>query len=115
MKELDQIPLTEEEVRQKVPEAKVKAKGELSAKDRESWRRHLAAHHVPYRKDCLQCVMSGSLGLQHRRVKCPGMYTLAFDLTGPFKELGEDDRGGRYKYALVAGLRVPAEALPLSP
>ena len=57
--------------------------------------------------------MSGSLGLQHRRVKCPGMYTLAFDLTGPFKELGEDDRGGRYKYALVAGLRVPAEALPL--
>ncbi|CAE7546554.1 TY1B-A, partial [Symbiodinium necroappetens] len=52
------------------------------------------------------------LGLQHRRVKCPTMYALAFDLAGPFKELGRDDRGGKYKYVLVAGLRVPDAALP---
>ena len=56
--------------------------------------------------------MSGALGLQHRRVKCPTMYALAFDLAGPFKELGRDDRGGKYKYVLVAGLRVPEAALP---
>ena len=56
--------------------------------------------------------MSGGLGLQHRRVKCPTMYALAFDLAGPFKELGRDDRGGKYKYVLVAGLRVPDAALP---
>ena len=84
----------------------------LTEAQREGWKRHLEAHHVPYRKDCLQCVMSGSLGLQHRRSKCPNMYALSFDLAGPFKELGKDDRGGRYRYALVAGLRVPCEALP---
>ncbi|CAE7795583.1 GIP, partial [Symbiodinium sp. CCMP2456] len=84
----------------------------LSDKDREMWKRHLASHHIPFRKDCLQCVMSGSLGVQHRRVKCPQMFALAFDMTGPFKELGRDDRGSGYKYALVAGLRIPEEALP---
>ena len=84
----------------------------LSPKERERWKRHIAAHHLPFRKDCLQCVMSGALGLQHRRVKCPNMYALSFDLTGPFKEKGIDDRGGGYKYALVAGLRVPEVALP---
>ena len=95
------------------PEVPVVTGGErLSAKERERWRRHIAAHHLPFRKDCLQCVMSGALGLQHRRVKCPHMYALSFDLTGPFQEKGIDDRGGGYKYALVAGLRVPEVALP---
>ncbi|CAE7644534.1 GIP, partial [Symbiodinium necroappetens] len=94
-----------------------KAKGSGAASrmteaERERWRRHIAAHHIPFRKDCIQCVMSGALGLQHRRVKCPTMYALAFDLAGPFKELGRDDRGGKYKYVLVAGLRVPEAALP---
>ncbi|CAE7673266.1 KIN12C, partial [Symbiodinium necroappetens] len=91
-------------------------KGSVAARmteaERERWRKHIAAHHIPFRKDCIQCVMSGSLGLQHRRVKCPTMYALAFDLAGPFKELGRDDRGGKYKYVLVAGLRVPDAALP---
>ena len=84
----------------------------ISDKDRERWRRHIAAHHIPFRKDCLKCVMAGALGLQHRRVKCPSMYALAFDLAGPFKERGKDDKGGGYKYVLVAGLRVPDIALP---
>ncbi|OLQ10890.1 Copia protein [Symbiodinium microadriaticum] len=84
----------------------------ISDKDRERWRRHIAAHHIPFRKDCLKCVMAGALGLQHRRVKCPSMYALAFDLAGPFKERGKDDKGGGYKYVLVAGLRVPDNALP---
>ncbi|CAE6927973.1 RE1 [Symbiodinium sp. CCMP2592] len=85
----------------------------LSGPQREEWRQHVRAHHIPFRKDCLQCVMSGSLGLQHRRSKCPHMYALSFDLAGPFKELGKDDRGGKYRYAMVAGLRVPCEALPI--
>ena len=84
----------------------------IGDREREKWRRHIAAHHIPFRKDCLKCVMAGALGLQHRRVSCPSMYSLAFDLTGPFKELGKDDKGGRYKYALVAGLRIPDIALP---
>ena len=87
-------------------------KGSMSEKEREKWRRHIAAHHLPFRRDCLQCVMSGALGLQHRRVKCPSMYALSFDLTGPFVEKGVDERGGGYRYALVAGLRVPEIALP---
>ena len=88
------------------------AASRMTEAEREKWRKHIAAHHIPFRKDCLQCVMSGGLGLQHRRVKCPTMYALAFDLAGPFKELGRDDRGGKYKYVLVAGLRVPDAALP---
>ncbi|CAE7748047.1 TY5A, partial [Symbiodinium sp. KB8] len=88
------------------------ATARMTEAERERWRRHIAAHHIPFRKDCIQCVMSGALGLQHRRVKCPTMYALAFDLAGPFKELGRDDRGGKYKYVLVAGLRVPEAALP---
>ena len=71
------------------------AAARMTDAERERWRKHIAAHHIPFRKDCLQCVMSGSLGLQHRRVKCPTMYALAFDLAGPFKELGKDDRGGK--------------------
>ena len=99
----------------KPTEAKGAQSSALTEEQREGWRRHLQAHHVPFRKDCLQCVMSGALGLQHRRVKCPNMYALSFDLAGPFKELGKDDRGGKYRYALVAGLRVPCEALPPEP
>ncbi|CAE7531161.1 RE1 [Symbiodinium sp. CCMP2592] len=87
----------------------------LTPQQREGWKRHLEAHHIPFRRDCLQCVMSGALGLQHRRIKCPNMYALSFDLAGPFKELGRNERGGKYKYALVAGLRVPAVALPPEP
>ncbi|CAE7359300.1 RE1 [Symbiodinium sp. CCMP2592] len=84
----------------------------LSDKERDRWRRHIEAHHLPFRKDCLQCIMSGALGLQHRRIKCPNMYALSYDLTGPFQEKGVDENGGCYKYALVAGLRVPDIALP---
>ncbi|CAE7765514.1 GIP [Symbiodinium sp. CCMP2592] len=123
MKELDQIPLgSDQEGPPAEAETSPRAAGPrskkdgchvpLSPKERDGWKRHLQAHHLPFRRDCLQCVMSGSLGLQHRRVRHPAMYALSYDLAGPFKELGKDDRGGRYKYALVAGLRVPTEALP---
>ncbi|CAE7924460.1 GIP, partial [Symbiodinium sp. KB8] len=100
------------EAPQLVPESIRPASKVINDKDRERWRRHIAAHHIPFRKDCLKCVMAGALGLQHRRVKCPSMYALAFDLAGPFKERGKDDKGGGYKYVLVAGLRVPDIALP---
>ncbi|OLP79397.1 Gag-Pol polyprotein [Symbiodinium microadriaticum] len=97
----------------KDPKVKGKrASDRMTEAEREKWRKHIASHHIPFRKDCLQCVMSGGLGLQHRRVKRPTMYALAFDLAGPFKELGRDDRGGKYKCVLVAGLRVPDAALP---
>ena len=125
LRELDAIPLEGdpvEQIAQGFETAKAQSgkpgdqeKGpssSLTKAQREGWRRHLEAHHIPFRKDCLQCVMSGGLGLQHRRSKCPNMYALSFDLAGPFKELGKDERGGKYKYALVAGLRVPCEALP---
>ena len=125
LRELDAIPLEGDPVDQ-IAQGSETAKAQsgkpgdqtkgpsssLTEAQREGWRRHLEAHHVPFRKDCLQCVMSGGLGLQHRRSKCPNMYALSFDLAGPFEELGKDERGGKYKYALVAGLRVPCEALP---
>ncbi|CAE7756656.1 RE1 [Symbiodinium sp. CCMP2456] len=94
------------------PMEPIPKKAKLSDKEHEKWKRHVASHHIPFRKDCLQCVMAGALGVQHRRVKCPQMFALAFDMMGPFKEQGRDDRGSGYKYALVAGLRVPECALP---
>ena len=72
----------------KAPARDKRPGGKRQEAERERWRRHIAAHHARFRKDCLQCVTSGALGLQHRRVKRFSMYALAFDLTGPFKEPG---------------------------
>ena len=77
----------------------------------EQWRDHVNRGHLPYRRDCVTCVMGGGVGPRHGRVEHPEAFTLTADTSGPVKTPGEDchARGSKrkIKYLLVARLRVP--------
>ena len=77
----------------------------------EQWRDHVNRGHLPYRRDCVTCVMGGGVGRRHGRVEHPEAFTLTADTSGPVKTPGEDchARGSKrkIKYLLVARLRVP--------
>ena len=84
----------------------------LSA-DAEGWRQHLLNGHVPYRRDCKQCVEGAGLGPYHRRIKYPRSFALSVDLFGPVPaaEAGRDEGcitgKNLLRYALVGAFRVP--------
>ena len=84
----------------------------LSA-DAERWRQHLLNGHVPYRRDCKQCVEGAGLGPYHRRIKYPRSFALSVDLFGPVPaaEAGRDEGcitgKNLLRYALVGAFRVP--------
>ena len=85
----------------------------LSSADVERWRRHLANGHLPYRRDCKQCVEGSGLGVYHRRVRYPKSFTLSVDLFGPVPvgEAGRDEScvtgKNLLRYGLVGAFRVP--------
>ncbi|OLP89029.1 Copia protein [Symbiodinium microadriaticum] len=81
----------------------------LSKKQREEWKRHLQNDHQPYRADCSVCINAQAYGYQHRRRKMPGLYSVALDLAGPFKQKGRDMEFDDYKYVMVAAYRCPRE------
>ena len=81
----------------------------LTKEQREAWQRHLLNDHQPYRSDCSVCRNAQATGYQHRRRKHPAMYTVAFDLAGPFKQKGRDMEHDDYKYIMVAAYRCPKE------
>ena len=81
----------------------------LTKEQREAWQRHLLNDHQPYRSDCSVCINAQATGYQHRRRKHPAMYTVAFDLAGPFKQKGRDMEHDDYKYIMVAAYRCPKE------
>ena len=78
----------------------------LSASEVEKWRAHLQNGHVPYRRDCKQCVEGAGLGLLHRRVKYPRSFALSVDLFGPapVPEAGRDETCVTGKNVLRYGL-----------
>ncbi|CAE7244731.1 GIP [Symbiodinium sp. CCMP2592] len=90
----------------------VKEVKDLSETDLEGWRRHLLSGHVPYRRDCRQCVEGAALGTFHTRVRHPRMYTLSIDLFGPVPvaEAGRDETcvTGKctLRYGLVGGASI---------
>ena len=55
------------------------------------------------------CINAQAYGYQHRRRKMPGLYSLALDLAGPFKQKGRDTEFDDYKYVMVAAYRCPRE------
>ena len=85
----------------------------LSPSEVEKWRTHLQNGHVPYRRDCKQCVEGAGLGTFHRRVKHPRSFALSVDLFGPVPvaESGRDEScvTGKnvLRYGLVGAFRVP--------
>ena len=85
----------------------------LTRQQKEEWTQHLLNDHLPYRADCSVCINAQANGYQHRRRKTPGLYSVALDLAGPFKQKGRDMEHDDYKYILVAAYRCPKEYLSL--
>ena len=94
---------------------------EMSSDALEGWKRHLANGHVPYRRDCRQCVEGAALGHFHKKVTHPKLYSLSVDLFGPVPvaEAGRDEGcvTGKciLRYGLVAAFRIPKSVLKLVP
>ncbi|CAE7242537.1 GIP [Symbiodinium sp. CCMP2592] len=86
----------------------------LTSAETEGWKRHLRNGHLPYRRDCRQCVEGSGLGPFHRRIKFPRSFALSVDLFGPvpLKEVGRDEGcvTGKpvLRYGLVGAFRVPS-------
>ena len=59
----------------------------------QGWQLHLQRDHVPYRKDCEQCVMSLGTGRPHRRTKQKSAYVLSVDIGGPLRATSRDGHG----------------------
>ncbi|CAE7381230.1 GIP [Symbiodinium natans] len=76
--------------------------GKLAKFSLEEWRIHLRRDHLPYRKDCRECIQRAT-GKPHRRVAHPSAYVLSIDTAGPFRATGTD--GARY--LLVGCFRFP--------
>ena len=83
----------------------------LSATERELWRKHLEQDHQPYRADCAVCVNAQAVGRPHRRVPRPTAFTMAVDITGPFKHKGRDMDFRDHRYLLVGAVRFPKSLL----
>ena len=78
--------------------------------DVEGFKRHIQNNHVPYRRDCKQCVETMGQSEPHRRLKLDGAaYCLSLDLAGPYP-LGKDEgfnKKSTAKYILVGTVSVP--------
>ena len=73
----------------------------------QGWRLHVQRDHVPFRKDCEQCVMSLGTGRPHRRTKQKSAYVLSVDVGGPLRAVSRDAHGYGYKYFLAAAYNKP--------
>ena len=73
----------------------------------QSWKLHIARDHVPYRRDCEQCVMMLGTGRPHRRTKQKSAYVLSVDVGGPMRVKSKDAHGSGYKYFLAAAYTKP--------
>ncbi|CAE7677994.1 GIP, partial [Symbiodinium sp. KB8] len=83
----------------------------LTKQQKDEWKQHILNDHQPYRADCAVCINAQAYGYQHRRRRMPGLYTVALDLAGPFKQKGRDTEFDDYKYVMVAAYRCPRDYL----
>ena len=78
------------------------------------WQAHLAADHVPYRKDCEVCLQAASRGRLHYKHDHASFYSLSSDICGPFAP-GQDVTGKK-KYFVVFTMRLPTgDGMPWQP
>ena len=73
----------------------------------QAWRLHVERDHVPFRKDCEQCVVSLGSGRPHRRTKQKSAYVLSVDIGGPMRATSRDGHGYGYRYFLAASYTKP--------
>ena len=73
----------------------------------QGWKLHIQRDHVPFRRDCEQCVMMLGTGRPHRRVRQKSCYVLSVDVGGPLRVPSKDAHGSGYKYFLAASFTQP--------
>ena len=73
----------------------------------QGWKLHIQRDHVPFRKDCEQCVMALGTGRPHRRTKQKSAYVLSVDIGGPMRVKSKDAHGSGYKFFLAAAYTKP--------
>ena len=56
----------------------------------QGWKLHILRDHVPFRRDCEQCVMMLGTGRPRRRVKQKSCYVLSVDVGGPLRAVSKD-------------------------
>ncbi|CAE6936887.1 GIP [Symbiodinium sp. CCMP2592] len=76
----------------------------------QAWKLHIQRDHVPFRRDCEQCVMMLGTGRPHRRVHQKSCYVLGVDVGGPLRVPSKDAHGSGYKYFLAASYTKPCFA-----
>ena len=73
----------------------------------QGWKLHILRDHVPFRRDCEQCVMMMGTGRPRRRIKQKSCYVLSVDVGGPLRAVSKDAHGSGYKYFLAASYTKP--------
>ena len=86
----------------------VKALTQKEKQEVAMWEEHFRMNHIPYRKDCIQCLEAMGRDRPRRRVQSPESYCMSLDLTGPFQE-GQDQETNGCKYLMVAAVTIPIE------
>ena len=55
--------------------------------DVDEWKRHINQEHVPYRRDCRDCVEAMGFSSPHRRSRnASSAFVMAVDIMGPFEQ-----------------------------
>ena len=74
----------------------------------EEWKRHIRAHHHPYRRDCRRCMELAGVDSPHRRSHADSSaYVMPLDLVGPYPVGRDDGRRQKGKYIMVATVPLP--------
>ena len=80
----------------------------LAKMDVEEWKRHINQEHVPYRRDCRDCVEAMGFSSPHRRSKnASSAFVMAVDIMGPFEQGRDLGLNQWCKYVMVATIPVP--------
>ena len=59
----------------------------LAKMDVDEWKRHINQEHVPYRRDCRDCVEAMGFSSPHRRSRnASSAFVMAVDIMGPFEQ-----------------------------
>ena len=67
----------------------------------EEWKRHIRAHHHPYRRDCRRCMELAGVDSPHRRSHADSSaYVMSLDLVGPYPVGRDDGRRQKGKYIM---------------
>ena len=81
--------------------------------DQASYKRHVLAGHIPYRRDCAVCLRGAARSRSKRtRIPTADSFTLALDLAGPYEPgVCEDEEvAGRARRFLIGVYRFPTDA-----